>query len=432
LDVQALRGEAQPYRTESYLDHENREVCFITTRQPLRDRDGKVVGMFGVARDVTFQKRAEDAIRQAVKRRDDFLAMLSHELRNPLSAIVNAAGMLRTHSPDAVPNQALGLGVIERQSRQMTRLLEDLLEVSRITQNKIELRCETLDARSIVQEAATALREKFAARDVALCLNMRPEPVLMDADPARLQQIIVNLLDNGSKYSKPGCTVELELRVEAPDIRLIVRDDGMGIDADVLSTVFDPFVQCGATLHRTEGGMGVGLTVVRSLVEMHGGKITATSAGVDRGSEFIATFPLSQARAARERPPAAHGGAPLRIVLVEDNVDSCEMLQMLLSIAGHDVATATDGRNGFDLICENRPDLAIVDVGLPLLNGFQVAELVRARSDLASVYLVALTGYGQSSDINAALQAGFDEHWVKPIDPENLPKLLRSGNAATV
>jgi two-component system, chemotaxis family, CheB/CheR fusion protein len=429
-DVQALNGEAQPYRTESYLDRDNREVCFITTRQPLRDADGKVVGMFGVARDVTDQKRAEDEIRLSMKRRDDFLAMLSHELRNPLSAIVSAAGMLRTQLQEPAPNHARGLGVIERQSRQMTRLLEDLLEVSRITQNKIELRSETLDARVVIREAATALREKFDTRDVSLRINLPPEPVLLEADPARLQQVVVNLLDNGSKYSKPGCTVDVELRSEAATACLVVRDDGMGIAAESLSTVFEPFVQCGATLHRTEGGMGVGLTVVRSLVEMHGGKITATSGGKDKGSEFVATFPLSQAERPLELPAPADGGRPLRIVLVEDNIDSCEMLQMLLTLAGHDVKTATDGQSGFELICTFKPDLAIVDVGLPLLNGFQVAEKVREQPELISVYLIALTGYGQSSDSDAAVQSGFHEHWVKPIDPGHLSELLRPASRA--
>lgn len=428
FDLLALRGEAQPYRKETYWDKLGDEACFVTTRQPLRNREGQIVGMLGVARDVSEQKRAEDEIRKAVKRRDDFLAMLSHELRNPLSAIVNAAGLMR-QLPSSADKQAKGLGVIERQSKQMTRLLEDLLEVSRITQNKIELRRETLDASVVIQEAATAVREKFLSRGVLLDLRLPAEGVLVDVDPARLQQIVVNLLDNSSKYSKPDGTVQLRLRVEEDAVYIVVKDDGVGIEPDALPTVFEPFVQGGTTLHRTEGGLGVGLTVVRSLVEMHGGEVSASSAGANQGSEFVVKLPLSKAPRSR-RPPSNHDlVVPRRIVLVEDNADSCEMMELLLTAAGHVVETASDGQKGLDLICQRKPDLAIVDVGLPLLNGFEIARSVRERPELAAVYLIALTGYGQSSDSIAALEAGFNEHWVKPIDPDRLPELLRSQQA---
>ncbi|HEX2733954.1 MAG TPA: chemotaxis protein CheB [Polyangiaceae bacterium] len=429
FDLLALKGEAQPYRKESLRDKEGQQTCYVTTRQPLRDRTGQIVGMLGVARDITDQKRAEDEIRQAVKRRDEFLAMLSHELRNPLSAIVNAASLIR-QTPDSLDKRSKGLAVIDRQSRQMTRLLEDLLEVSRITQNKIELRCETVDAASVIQEAATAVREKFTARQVTLELRLPAEPVLLDADPARLQQVVVNLLDNSSKYSKPQGTVQLELSHDADSGYIVVKDDGVGIEADALPTVFEPFVQGGTTLHRTDGGLGVGLTVVRSLVEMHGGNVEASSDGLDQGSKFVVKLPLSRAPRRNHAPKQTDTVSPRRIVLVEDNADSCEMMQLLLSAAGHEVATASDGQTGLSLIFNRKPDVAIIDVGLPLMNGFEVARSVRARADLTSVYLIALTGYGQSSDCVAALEAGFNEHWVKPIDPERLPELLRMQQSA--
>jgi two-component system CheB/CheR fusion protein len=386
--------------------------------------------MLGVARDVSEQKRAEDEIRLAVKRRDEFLAMLSHELRNPLAAIVNAAGLMREAGHDSEP-RSKGVEVIERQSRQMTRLLEDLLEVSRITQNKIELRKQVVDARTVVNEALIAMREKFAKRKVALAVELAPEPVRVNADPARLQQVVVNLLDNALKYTQGEGRVVLALRNSDADALLSVKDNGVGIEPGVLANVFEPFVQGRATLHRTEGGMGVGLAVVRSLVRMHDGSITAPSEGADRGSEFIVRLPrTSEPTAAASPRPAVPWPAGRRVVVVEDNVDSCEMLEFCLRHAGYEVFTAVDGQRGLELICEVRPDLAIVDIGLPLMDGFELARRVRARDDLGSLYLVALTGYGQSSDHAIALDAGFDRHLVKPLDPDELSRLMRAGAPA--
>jgi two-component system CheB/CheR fusion protein len=309
----------------------------------------------------------------------------------------------------------------------MTRLLEDLLEVSRITQNKIDLRRQTLDARTVIQDAATALRQNFATRKVALEFELPPNPVLLDADPARVQQIVVNLLDNGSKYSRPGGHVRLTLSEEGSMAKLSVKDDGVGMDPSALQNVFEPFVQDRATLHRTEGGMGIGLTVVRSLVQMHGGHVSAHSLGLNQGSEFNAYLPLSRSNEVQPTPVryVFHSANRQRIVVIEDNTDSCEMLALLLEQAGHEVKTAADGQSGLELIKSERPSLAIVDVGLPVLDGFEVARRVRQDPQLASVCLVALTGYGQASDQAAALAAGFDEHLVKPLDPEQLSALLR-------
>jgi len=425
-DERALRGEAQPYRKEEYLDKDGGELCFLATRQPLRDGDGGIVGMLGVARDVTEQKRAENEIRSAVKRRDEFLAMLSHELRNPLSAIVNAAALFQAGAP-LNPQQDKCLNVIERQSRQMTRLLEDLLEVSRITQNKIELRRQNVDLNAVVQEASVAMREKFDARQVALEVELPEGPLHVYADPARMQQIVVNLLDNGSKYNRPGGNVRVSLRQEAGFAELRVHDDGVGVDPSALANIFEPFVQGRATLHRTDGGMGIGLTVVRSLVDMHGGTIRASSPGTGLGSEFIVQFPISDGKQSAEgerRAVAWPSGK--RVVIVEDNIDSCDMLELLLQRGGYDVHTAHDGKRGFELISELKPDLAIVDVGLPGMDGFQVARAVRSRPELTSVFMVALTGYGQARDQEAALGAGFNRHLVKPLDFEELTRLMEN------
>ncbi|HLM73660.1 MAG TPA: PAS domain-containing protein, partial [Polyangiaceae bacterium] len=411
LDERALAGEVQPYSQEQIAGQDGRTSWFMTTRQPLRDRDGKVVGMLGVARDVTEQKKAEDEIRLAVTRRDEFLAMLSHELRNPLAAIVNAAMLLHQEGLAAKPSSK-GLNVIQRQSRQMTRLLDDLLEVSRMTQNKIELRRQVIDARGVVAEAVAATRDKFAKRKVDLMVELDDQAVMVDADPARFQQILVNLLDNASKYNRAGGRASLRLKREGEQASLRVLDDGAGLDQASLSTIFEPFVQCRATLDRTDGGMGVGLTLVRTLVAMHGGTVEARSAGLGQGTEFVAWLPLVKARV--EGPPVARQRVrwPVgkRVVVIEDNDDSCQTLQMLLESAGYEVFTAGDGKSGLELIERSRPDTALVDIGLPVMNGFELARRIRAQDKYRSLFMVALTGYGQAADQRAAIEAGFDEH----------------------
>jgi two-component system CheB/CheR fusion protein len=425
LDQHALAGDTQLYREEQQLQA-GRLDWFMTTRQPLRDTRGRIVGMLGVARDVTAQKRAENEIRQAIKHRDEFLAMLSHELRNPLAALVNAAALL--HGGGNVSPQNPGLAVIERQSKQMTRLLDDLLEVSRITQNKIELKKQVIDAREVIEEAVLATRDKFKSHGATLKKDLGSKVVPLEVDPARLQQVVVNLLDNAAKYSRPGGHVALELGRDGDRAVIRVADDGAGIDPGVLDSVFELFVQGRATLDRTEGGMGVGLSVVRSLVEMHGGTISAHSDGVGQGSEFVVELPIATssiktAAAARRSswPPGK------RVVVIEDNADGREMLELLLQQAGYEVFSAGDGSSGLELIERERPQIAIVDIGLPTMNGFEIAKALRARPEYQDLYLVALTGYGQPSDHEAALSAGFDEHLVKPLDPNELSRLMNTG-----
>ncbi len=457
-DQRALAGEAQPYRQEQYVDEAGQTVWFMSTRQPLRDNTGGIVGMLGVARDISEQKRIEEDIRLAVRRRDEFLAMLSHELRNPLSAIVSAGVLLHAEVPTP-STRAKSLQVIERQSRQMTRLLDDLLEVSRITQNKIELRKQVIDARAVVSEALVALRQKFTSRNIELNVHLEPEPVLVEADPARLQQIVVNLLDNAVKYTgvrhglapgtetlatgslgaKPeaerlangsavaGGWATLELRAEGSEAVLSIADNGVGIDPTLLESVFEPFVQGTTTLHRTEGGMGVGLSVVRSLVSMHAGSIVAESAGLNRGSRFVVRLPLA---AAKLSPTVSRRSVPWpkgkRVAVIEDNPDGAEMLGLLLEHAGYEVFTAEDGKSGIELIDRVDPDVALVDIGLPVMDGFELARWVRSQPKHQGLYLLALTGYGQAADRAAALEAGFDEHLVKPVDAEELRRIMET------
>jgi two-component system CheB/CheR fusion protein len=461
-DARALAGEIQPYRQELVAEAGDTSGWFMTTRQPLRDGDGEIVGMLSVSRDISEQKRIEDEMRLAVRRRDEFLAMLSHELRNPLAAIVNAGVLL--HSDEATPStRGKSLQVIERQSRQMTRLLDDLLEVSRITQGKIELRKQTTDVRNVANEALVALKDRFASRGIELSCDLGEQPVLAEADPARLQQIIVNLLDNAVKYTSArysvtdgpltpssardswrglpdtergkqepsGGKASLRLEVEGDEAVLTISDNGMGMDPSLLGNVFEPFVQGAATIHRTDGGMGIGLSVVRSLVDMHGGRIEAHSDGHDRGSTFVVRLPLAPPSAlaprTRRTTPWPTGK---RVVVIEDNPDGAEMLSLLLEHAGYEVFTAEDGQRGVELIARVEPHVALVDIGLPVMDGYEVARWVRQQPQHEQLYLLALTGYGQAGDRAAALEAGFDEHLVKPVDSEVLRQLLRAKDTA--
>jgi two-component system, chemotaxis family, CheB/CheR fusion protein len=435
-DEHVLRtGVGQEYKEERSHLRDGREGWCLTTRLLLRDRDGGVVGTFGVSRDITDRKRADDKIREGIKRRDQFLAMLSHELRNPLGAIVNAMTLLewgKNGNASSGNASSKALGVIDRQTRHMARLLDDLLEVSRVTQNKIELRRSVIDLRTVAEDALRATQADFERHGLTLTTDVETTPLCVDADAARIQQICLNLLNNSAKYTPAGGKVAISLRREGEQAVFRVCDDGVGIAPEMLEGIFELFVQSDKTLDRAEGGMGVGLTLVRSLVEMHGGSVEARSDGPGCGSEFVVRLPLvgrdvePVVRSDLARKPWPRGG---RVVIVEDNPDSRETLQHLLELGGYRVITASSGREGVACIKRERPEIAIIDIGLPGMSGYDVARELRADG-AAKSYLVALTGYGQPSDRFAALAAGFDEHLVKPLQPEQLERLLDTADEA--
>lgn len=375
-------------------------------------------------RDVTERKQAEEKAREAVRRRDEFLAILSHELRNPLAAISNAATLLASSDLDSGTFKR-ARAVIERQCRQMTRLLEDLLDVSRVTRRKIDLRKECLDLSRVVSEAVDAMRSHIEAAGQTLSVSIGSTPITVDADPVRLQQILVNLLSNASKYSKPGDRVDLSAKVQGNDAVICVRDQGIGLSAEMLNAIFEPFVQSGASLDRSEGGLGLGLAIVDGLARLHGGYVEATSGGHGKGSEFRVHLPLSHSEPTSPRPqaPTAVAG-PLRILVIEDNNDVSSMLRTLLEFAGHEVEVADNGQHGLEMIEFQRPDVALVDIGLPVLNGYDLAQAIRSNKDCRDVFLIALTGYSQPSDQEKALASGFDAHLSKPVDFERLRQLL--------
>jgi two-component system CheB/CheR fusion protein len=387
-------------------------------------RNQEVIGAVVTFLDVTERRRAEQEILEAARRREQFLAMLSHELRNPLAAILSATRVIANAGwTDRACDEAGQ--VVARQANHMARLLDDLLDVARITRGRIVLRKESLDLRDTARSALEALGPFIAERNTRLQVDLSDEPIPVFGDAARLQQIQVNLLSNASKYSPPGALVRFEVRRVDREALIRVTDQGCGIEPETLPHIFDLFVQGHQTLARSDGGLGIGLTLLRSLVELHDGRVEAHSDGLGFGSTFTVWLPLEPSAAAGRCPGRQSSWPRARtVVLVEDQADARRMLQLLLESDGVTVYTAENGQEGTALIERVRPDLALVDLGLPVMSGFELARRVRANPQLTLTRLVALSGYGQDADVQAALDAGFDEHVTKPPDPARLEQLL--------
>jgi CheY-like chemotaxis protein len=347
--------------------------------------------------------------------------MLAHELRNPLSAIVNAVGILdRTSTQDATSVRARKL--VRRQTDHLARLLDDLLDVARISRGRIGLREEPLDLAIAAGRAVDEYRHRIVARDQHLTVALPDTPVAVRGDPARLQQVIANLLSNACKYTAPGGAIWLTLTTEGAHAVLRVRDNGRGIPPELLGSVFDAFMQVSPGLARTEGGLGIGLTLVKRLVELHGGSIEARSEGRGAGAEFIVRLPLTGALPLPdERPPGA--SMPQRIVVIEDNDDAREALVTALKLAGHEVRAARTGEEGLELAPQVAPHIVLIDIGLPDMDGYEVARSLRHKLPV-DTRLVALTGYGQAEDRRRSAAAGFDHHLVKPVAAEDIVRIL--------
>ena len=386
--------------------------------------------------------RLYEELRRKDQRKDEFLAMLAHELRNPLAAIRNAVALGSDQASAA--DIEWSTEVINRQMRQLSRLIDDLLDVSRITQGKVQLRKELLDAASVLHSGVEAVRPLMEERQHELTVALRPGTLQMEADPTRLEQIIVNLLANAARYTEKGGEISLRARHEDDKIVIRVRDNGVASPPEKLSQMFELFAQGDRTLARSEGGLGIGLTLVRSLTEMHGGSVEAFSEGKGKGSEFIVRLPASPvvpaavrippptspSRPSREpaeaKPPVSLVAGPSRRVLVvDDNVDSARGTGLILSRHGHEVRLAYDGPSAVAAAQEQRPEFVLLDIGLPGMDGYEVARHLRQDENLAGVTLVAVSGYGQESDRRRSQEAGFDQHLVKPVDPGVLLGLLR-------
>jgi signal transduction histidine kinase/CheY-like chemotaxis protein len=375
-------------------------------------------------------KAVEEALREADRRKDEFLAVLAHELRNPLAPLRNALHVLRQNGPVGETFTRMR-DMMERQVRQMTRLVEDLLDVSRIGRGKIKLRRERLDLASVVRNARETSQPLIEAGRHELTVALPEPPVYVTGDPARLAQVLANLLNNAAKYTPDGGHVWLTTRREGDEAVVRVRDNGAGIAAETLPHVFEMFTQSGRLLDRADGGLGIGLTLVRRLVELHGGSVSAHSDGPGAGSEFVVRLPLApgapDGRPA-EGPESEGDKAPAsparRILVVDDNLDSAESLATLLQFAGHDVRVAHDGPGALKAAKEFLPDVVLLDIGMPGMSGYQVARKLREEPELRHVMLVAQTGWGQEEDRHRAKAAGFDYFLIKPIVPRELHGLI--------
>ena len=343
--------------------------------------------------------------------------MLSHELRNPLAPIANAVQLLRLQKDEA-PIQRQARTIIERQVGQLTRLIDDLMEVSRITTGRVQLRLERVAVNGIVERAVESARPLIDRHEHELTVFPSPEPIWLYADAARLEQVVVNLLTNAAKYTRDGGHISLSVQQAGDECLLRLRDTGVGIAPELLPRIFDLFTQAERSLDRSQGRLGIGLALVQRLVELHRGRVEAISV-LGQGSEFVVRLPVPQSDAPPTAPAPAEAspaGPALRILVVDDNVDSAESMGMLLKASGHDVRTAHDGPTGLKAVLDYGPDVVLLDIGLPGLDGFQVAKRIREHPKHKKAVLVAMTGYGQETDRRRSQEAGFDHHLVKPAD----------------
>ncbi|HEY2933568.1 MAG TPA: ATP-binding protein [Acidobacteriota bacterium] len=398
------------------------------TTSPLRDGTGRIIGVSKVARDITLQKKAEAALKDADRRKDEFLAILAHELRNPLAPIRNAVQILRAVGPP-VPQLQWARDVIDRQVRQMTRLVDDLLDVSRISRGKVLLRKERVELTSVVGTAVEACRPLMEKWGHELTVTLPTEPILLEADPARLAQVLLNLLNNAAKYTDQGGQIWLTAEQDGDALQIRVKDSGVGMPREMLPRVFEMFTQMDHTLERSQGGLGIGLTLVKRLVEMHGGTVLARSEGPGKGSEFVVRLPVA-GKATDSAPQVATGEvdqpgpqSKRHILVVDDNRDATEGLAILLRMMGHEVHTAHDGLEAVGAATVLRPDVVLLDIGLPKLNGYEAARRIREQAG-GEMMLIALTGWGQEEDRRRSIEAGFDHHLTKPVEFDVLRNLL--------
>jgi len=400
---------------------------------PLTDEAGRAVAFATVSQDVSERRRLADDLRklaadlsEADRRKDEFLATLAHELRNPLAPLSNLLELLK-HAGARGEALAPTLDTMERQLGQMVRLVDDLLDINRITHNRLELRRDRVELSTLIEQAVATARPLAEAVHHELHVNAPQEPIYLDADPVRLTQVFGNLLNNSCRYTPPGGAITLTTRRQGSEAVVTVADTGTGIPPEQLDRIFDMFTQVDRSLERSQGGLGIGLTLVKRLVEMHGGSVEARSAGIGRGSEFVVRLPVARTAsdpAPIERAAQTEPSRKRRILVVDDNVDAADSLAMLLELAGHETYTAHDGRQALDAAAKQRPEIVLLDIGLPLVNGYEVCQQIRQQHWGRAMVLIALTGWGQVEDRHRSEQAGFDDHLVKPVDYRALVALL--------
>lgn len=405
-------------------------LAALAHASPIFDTDGRVLGAVNVVVDISERRRAEELLKEADRHKNEFLAILSHELRTPLAPIRNALQVLNLKSPPDPELQNV-LGLIDRQIRQMTRLVDDLLDISRIIRRQLELRKEHVGLSEIVYEAVEASQPLLEMYGQDFNFTVPAEPVFLNADRTRLAQVVSNLLNNAAKYTGADGRITLTAERQGEEAVIRVQDTGIGIPPDMQSRIFEMFKQADRSSGQSKTGLGIGLTLVKRLVEMHDGSITVYSAGRDRGSEFVVRLPVAADKPAQETQPVHDktrpvSSSPLSILVVDDDRDSTTSLSMLLQIMGHKVRTAHDGPEAIGTAGEFRPDIVLLDIGLPGMNGYEVARRIRHAPWSSGMTLIALTGWGQEEARRQSEEAGFDHHLVKPVEASALSGLLAS------
>lgn len=416
------RGERLKHFETERLRRDGSRLPLSMTVSPIRADDGRVVGASNISRDISERRLAEAQLKAADRRKDEFLAMLAHELRNPLAPILNAAQFMQMQGglPEAL---APARAIIERQASHMRRLVDDLLDLSRINRGHIALQRQPLDLVALLSAVVQAWLPQVQA--AGLTLEWTPPAAMpVQADDTRLSQVFGNLLSNALKYTPPGGRIHLSVTRFAEEVEVRCADTGIGLAGDQLEAIFEMFAQVDASLSRSRSGLGIGLTLARQLVDMHGGHLHAESAGVGQGSVFVVRLPLTTAVSAgiASDPPAAvidassDAARPLRLLLAEDHPDVADSMMLMLQLAGYHVLLARDGAAAVELAAQAQPDAALLDIGMPLLNGYEVAQRIRSQPGGQTIRLIALTGWGQEEDRQRAFVAGFDAHCTKPVD----------------
>jgi two-component system CheB/CheR fusion protein len=431
-DRERIREAARRHLRGEYTNEEYRVVRpdgstrWVWDRGfPIRDQAGQVYRVGGIAEDITARKQAEEALKEADRRKDEFLAMLAHELRNPLAPIRNAVEIMKMASSTGghvEPERQM----IERQIQQLVRLVDDLLDVSRITRGAIELRKGPVELAAVIAQALETSRPLLDTRRHTLTVSLPAEPLYLDADPTRLAQVFSNLLNNAAKFTQEGGSVGLTAKRQGEEVVVRVRDSGIGMAPEMLTRAFDLFAQADRSLGRAQGGLGIGLSLARRLVQMHGGSVEAFSDGPGLGTELVVRLPVLQGARPADQVPRRRSGlrTSRRILVVDDNVDSAESLGQFLEMVGHQIRTAYNGPAGLETARAYRPEIVLLDISMPGMDGYELARRLRQEPGLERVLLVALTGYGQDEDRRRSRQATIDHHLVKPVDPETLEALL--------
>jgi two-component system CheB/CheR fusion protein len=430
IEILEKHGRGEPTDQEYRVVRPDGTMRWVRDRAfPVRDSSGQVYRMVGIAEDITEKKQAEEALKEADRRKNDFLATLAHELRNPLAPIRTGVELMRRAEDNpAVLEQARSM--VERQVGQMVRLIDDLLDISRITRGRLQLRKERVELAAVARHGIETSRPLVEASGHDLTVTLPSESIHLDADPTRLAQVFSNLLNNAAKYTDKGGRIWLTAERHNSEVVVSVRDTGIGIPGEHLPNIFETFSQTAPALERSQGGLGVGLSLVRGLVELHGGAVEARSAGLTKGSEFIVRLPIavSSVDSVRSQPicedERCRPAQQCRILVVDDSRDAADSLAMMLRLRGHDTDVAHDGVEAVQAAATCRPAVVLLDIGMPRMNGYEAARSIRGQPWGEAMVLVALTGWGQDEDKQRAIEAGFDHHLTKPVETAALERLL--------